>query len=313
MSGGTLQAGKENIGYIGTGTFVQTGGVNSAGSLIIAIGTGSYTLSAGTLNVTGEIEVGTSADVPRVPNALNLLGGVATAGSVTTYGSVLISSASGANTHGNLTVTGNYTQTGGTTQVDGSLTIAAGSALDLSGGTLFGSGSITGDVLNSGGTLSPGDGAGQLNLLGDYTQTSRAAMTINLGGEPATGDFGVLAITGSATVDGTLNVLSINGFVPMIGDTYTLLTASSVTGTFADVNSPYQLQVNYLPTGISFAVLPEPSAIGILVMATILLGRRRRNSDRDNSAVLSYLTTTKCRTSRRGLCFGSLSQTKCGT
>jgi autotransporter-associated beta strand protein len=48
---GQLTAGPERIGWAaGTGTFTQTGGTNSASSVIIGT-TGSYTLSAGTLNI----------------------------------------------------------------------------------------------------------------------------------------------------------------------------------------------------------------------------------------------------------------------
>jgi len=261
LSGGNLQAGTECISDSGSGSFVQIGGTNVCGALLLSLdeAQGDYTLTNGTLNVSGRI--GVLAPL-GVPDTLRLQGGSATAGSVNNSGTILISSPTGSNTHGNLTVTGNFTQTGGTTLADGDLTIAAGSSLNLSGGTLSGAGSITGAVVNSGGTVSPGDGVGQLNLLGDYTQTSAGGLTINLAGEPATGEFGILSITGNADLDGTLDVDSLNGFIPTIGDTYTFLTADNVTGTFADVDSPYQLQLNYMPTGVSVTVLPEPAAFG---------------------------------------------------
>jgi hypothetical protein len=272
LAGGTLQAGAEFIGGTGSGSFMQTGGANTCGTLATLNGRGSYTLTAGTLNVSGNIGVSAAQGVL---DTLDLQGGSATAGRVYNTGAILISSSPGSNTHGNLTVTGDYTQAGGTTLVDGDLTIAAGSSLNLSGGTLSGAGTITGAVVNSGGTVSPGDGVGQLNLLGDYTQTPAASLTINLAGEPATGEFGILSITGSADLDGTLNVESLNGFVPAIGDTYTFLTADNVTGTFADVNSPYQLQLNYTATGLSVTVLPEPTAVAVFAAAGLLLRRRR--------------------------------------
>ena len=48
-------------------------------------------------------------------------------------------------------------------------------------------------------------------------------------------DFDQLAITGQATLDGTLTV-HLNGFVPNSGDQFAILTFASGSGMFATIN-----------------------------------------------------------------------------
>jgi hypothetical protein len=59
---------------------------------------------------------------------------------------------------------------------------------------------------------------------------------IEIGGPNAGTDFDQLAVTGQATLDGTLTVNLINGFVPNSGDSFPVLTFGSGTGVFATVN-----------------------------------------------------------------------------
>jgi hypothetical protein len=58
-------------------------------------------------------------------------------------------------------------------------------------------------------------------------------LSIDIGGTNPGTDFDQLAITGTATLDGTLNVALINGFVPDPGSTYVIMTFSSLSSTFA--------------------------------------------------------------------------------
>jgi hypothetical protein len=110
--------------------------------------------------------------------------------------------------------------------VDGTL-IAAD--VNLNGGSLNGTGTIQGNVTNAA-TVSPGDAPGTLAVQGSFTQTSAGVLDIDLGG---TNHFGKLAISGSATLDGTLNVSLVNGFAPSLGDSFKLLSFGSPSGDFA--------------------------------------------------------------------------------
>ena len=132
-----------------------------------------------------------------------------------------------------------YAQSDGVTRLlEGSLWTEQRFKLD--GGTLAGTNTLIGNVTSSG-TVSPGDALGSPGLLtinGNYAQTDSGALQIELGGSvPGTG-FDKLAVTGTASLAGTLEVSLVNGFVPPANSTFTILTASSRTGTFSAINYP---------------------------------------------------------------------------
>ena len=94
-------------------------------------------------------------------------------------------------------------------------------------GTLGGSGTISGSVINAG-TVAPGT----LALSGDYTQTANGILLIGVAGTGA-GQHGLLAVGGHATVGGTLQIKSLGNFSLAPGDQITFLTANNgVSGAF---------------------------------------------------------------------------------
>jgi hypothetical protein len=145
---------------------------------------------------------------------------------------------------GTLTVSGAYTQTGGTTVL---LTTTARNAtldtpfVDIQGGLLTGVGTITGDLQNAG-TIDLGvsDPAlfpvGTLKVFGNYTQTASGVLVVKVGqqGSDLRSDF--LNVGGTATLDGTLDIVRINHFTPQAGDVFLPLSFSDRSGTFATVN-----------------------------------------------------------------------------
>ena len=94
-----------------------------------------------------------------------------------------------------------FTQTAGLTQVDGVLNLV-NAPLALKGGVLDGSGTINGNVVNTGGTVSPGDSPGTLTIAGNYTQGSGGALDI----EFTNSLHDLLNVTGLATTGGLLDV-----------------------------------------------------------------------------------------------------------
>src|SRR5262249_18441856 len=70
---------------------------------------------------------------------------------------------------------------------------------------------------------------------GTYTQTSTGAINIELSGLNTT-QFDRLAVSGAASLAGTLNVTTLGGFLPNIGDTFRVLTFASHTGDFDTYN-----------------------------------------------------------------------------
>jgi hypothetical protein len=151
-------------------------------------------------------------------------------GDVANSGTVLIGPGDG------LLVGGNYTQAAGSTRLNSGLLTATG-LVDLEGGVLGGTGTVYANVLNNAevDVGQPGS-PGALTIVGDYTQTPGGVLVVEIGGPNAGTDFDQFAVTGQATLDGTLTVNLINGFVPNSGDSFQVLTFGSGTGVFATVD-----------------------------------------------------------------------------
>jgi autotransporter-associated beta strand protein len=137
---------------------------------------------------------------------------------------------------GALTLSGANTYAGPTT-VNGGVLAVAGSIVSATtvnaGGTLAGTG-VAGPVVNHG-AVAPGDGAGAPGILtvnGAYLQGSDGALDEVLAGLTAGTGYGQLVVTGSATLDGLLDVTTAAGFNLSVGETFTILEFGSLTGNF---------------------------------------------------------------------------------
>ncbi len=131
-----------------------------------------------------------------------------------------------------LTVTGGdqpgrvLAMAGGLVQVDG--TIDAQVVEGFAGAVISGTGSITGDLANSGGIVQPGSGAGGvLSVGGDFVQDAEGTLLVDLTGS-SSGAFGSLAVAGTATVDGLLEI-ALGGFTPLNGASFTVLSSAGLT------------------------------------------------------------------------------------
>ncbi len=128
-----------------------------------------------------------------------------------------------------------FLQTSGSTEIDGTLNSVP--AVQIQGGSLFGFGTINGNVNNTGGIVEPGDNGspGLLTINGNYQQGSGGTMTIQLKGA-SPGDFGVLDVTGLASLDGTVDFETVSGFKPVAGDDFTFLFFGSLSGNFSNID-----------------------------------------------------------------------------
>ena len=239
-------------------------GTSAGGSLTNFSGT---TLTGGIYNITGTLQFGSSGTTIAT-NAANItLNG---AGKMIDFGSnnilagfnnnaatgvfTLASSASLATTGGSFTNAGrftvsagstftvggssfNFTQTGGTTTVDGTLTSSTLGTITLNGGSLAGAGTLGDNVVDDS-TLTAGDSAaktGQLKVADTYAQGSSGSLDIEINGATVGTKYDQLKVTQGATLSGTLNI-ALGSFTPTIGQKFTILTASAVSGTFTTVN-----------------------------------------------------------------------------
>jgi hypothetical protein len=133
----------------------------------------------------------------------------------------------------NVQFTGGLVQTAGRTAVSAGATLIAPTGLQILGGELSGTGSVFANVVN-GGTVRPGlGGPGVLTIAGTYTQTATGVLDIQLGGTIPGSGYDRLLDTASATLDGTLAVSTVNGFLPSFGNVFDVLTFGSRTGDFA--------------------------------------------------------------------------------
>jgi hypothetical protein len=245
-SGGTLDAQSDNKFTTTAGTALV---FNNAGLVKKSAGSATTEFD-GTFTNTGTLN-------PKVAT-INLNNPFSNGGTVTI--------ATGAT----LTVSGSYTQTAGTTTVDGTLTPTG--SVSIQAGLLAGSGTVHANVTNAA-TVGPGDSPGILTINGTYTQTSAGALNIEIGGTTAGTGFDQLAISGTATLDGALNISLVNGFQPSAGSTYKILTFTSETGTFAtvtgtDAGNGLVFQLHYDPTDVTLSAGRTVTATGTNVSAT---------------------------------------------
>src|SRR5207244_971229 len=88
-----------------------------------------------------------------------------------------------------------------------------------------------GPLTNTGSiTIGPGS---TLGVTGTYRQTAGATLSVQLGGDPASGKFGKLASSGAATLDGTFDVALTGGFGPAAGQSFQVMSFPSHSGTFS--------------------------------------------------------------------------------
>jgi hypothetical protein len=253
VTGGTLTNRQGGIiGTLGTdGSMIVNAALDNQGTFFTnrrAIFTGSvvnsgiFSLGFGDLTVnltdpqtpfanTGSMVIGDM-------RGLTLQGGdFLNAGSVTVFGTFLVS--------------GSYTQQGGMTLLNGA-SLSAGALVDIQGGILAGLGTVNADLRNAAEVDVGKPGIpGTLVVNGNYTQTADATLRVQIGGPNAGADFDQLMVTGQTTLDGTLAVELINGFVPQPGDRFAVLTFGTSSGVFAAITGDGSFSPSYDPNDLT--------------------------------------------------------------
>jgi len=96
----------------------------------------------------------------------------------------------------------------------------------------------TGTVIMEG-DLKPGSSPGTMEFGGDLSFGPSATLEIEIGGLLAGSEYDRVAVAGFASLDGTLDVSLLNGFVPEVGDNFGFLFASGgYGGSFDAMNLP---------------------------------------------------------------------------
>jgi fibronectin-binding autotransporter adhesin len=239
----------DNVIY--SGVIQGTGGfTKAAAGTLILLGPNTY---SGLTTVTGGTLVVDTTSIPG--NAVNNATLTFDQNFDATYGFTITGTGNLIKDgFGNLTTTGSITQNavtlrGGAMTVDGPVTVTTTFTVDP-GTTLFGTGPITGALINNG-TVNPDDIFGTLNIVGSYVQNG----TLNIQLSPTQNDLlNITGAPGTATLNpgSTLDVLIMPGSYPA-NATYTIVqTTGGVIGTFTNVvfSLPtFAGVVEYLPTG----------------------------------------------------------------
>ena len=277
---GGVMSGAGAVWQTGSGTTILTGDSVYTGSTAIFGGTLQLGNGGTTGSVAGNI-VDNSALVVNRSNTYTYGNVISGAGTLTKLGA------------GTLVLDGTNTFTGDTTINNGSLLLGdvahpaaavGGNVIVNAGGTLAGFGTVGGNLNNNGGIVSPGNSIGTITVLGNYMQSAVGTYMVQV---DQAGNSDLLAITGSASLNGTVGINAINnGF--LVEFPYTILTAGGgVNGTFSntDINGIFnqgflQGRVLYFPNMVQFIVgynaaafnqatqTPNQQAVGNYILAT---------------------------------------------
>jgi len=147
------------------------------------------------------------------------------------------------------------------------------SQINVTGGTILGAGTVNantsvGNASGATGTINIGDTgkSGLLAITGTYTQLATGNMTGLINGTTAGSGFSQINVTGTAALAGTISFTVAAAFQSSLtlNETFTVLTASSVTGTFSNstiaINSSFHFTVSYTATGVVLTVASGPAA-----------------------------------------------------
>ncbi|HUG09429.1 MAG TPA: immunoglobulin domain-containing protein, partial [Opitutaceae bacterium] len=294
MNGGTLNgAGQLNI----TGLFTWTiGTMSGTGTTHVAVG-GTYSIEGGNTRVLSETrQFVTAGDgtwssfgalsfatgtVWENQGALalattgSLSGGTfnnSVSGTVTRSGTGISTIANTFNNAGTVNVASGTLQLSGNGSDTGTYNISAGATLGISSGTrtweasaiVGGSGMVnrTGGTLVNHGTVRPGSSPGVLSWTGAFPMSSSdAALRIEIAGLDAGTGHGQLAVSGTATLAGSVEIVFGGGFLAVVGQEFTVLTATSIVGAFEAIGT------SGLPDGTEFEIVAGATSIVLRVTA----------------------------------------------
>ena len=249
--------------------------ISGSGALSLTSSNSTVTLT-GALSYTGNTFTGNGGNTYIFASAKNstLTGIIGTTAGGTTNDSVTqagtgILTLSGANNY-----TGTTTVSAGTLLINGNTSAATG-AVNVTGGSLGGTGTIGGAVtLSSGARLSAGTvgGVGTLTLNNTATFNAGSILQVDLAG----GAADRLQITGALTIASGAQLVFTG--LPDGISSYTLATFSSLTnGTASQFTgmTPLGYQINYTGTSITLTPVPEPTTWAAVLLAIGFVGSSR--------------------------------------
>lgn len=278
---------------IGTGTLTNNGKLggtglvqskltnNAAGEVRVAAG--ERLIFSGTGNVnSGKLEV-LGGELEFTQGLTNLIptGLITARNAQLRFGSGLTNTGALALSFGTSDVFGDINNDGGAINISGGALVTfnddvtqngymvvAKTANTVSEAVFFGTFSGSGGFIGGGNVFSYGDmrpGASPAAVLydGNLYLSPLTDTFIELAGH-APGEFDRMIVTGELALSGTLDISNLNGFIPLPGDLFSIISYGSRMGVFSDVNNSTSF------AGLNFAVLYDavPGQAVLSVSAT---------------------------------------------
>jgi hypothetical protein len=134
---------------------------------------------------------------------------------------------------------------------------------------------ISGDLTN-GGKFRPGHSPAEASIDGQFIQTAAGILEMELGPSLVSYGYDRIIFGDSVTLDGTLEVVSVDGLTPQSGDTFSLFEWNDhLNGTeFAQINLPIltnglDWDLSNLYTAGTLSVVPEPTMGMLIFIGTV--------------------------------------------
>lgn len=248
--GSTLEL-RDNAAFLFNGTVQASGATVRAAGFELEFDPGSNLVlnDGGVYRSTNATDIGGSVTV-----------GAGVASRIAVAGTTVLESTSATTLNGNLIL-------------DNPVTVVESGANFAGGGTLINpngrelnllDGAVVDVLLENDGLLSLGSSPGQTTGL-DFQQTANGTWDLEIGGL-GLNDFDRMNLSGAASLDGELDLSLIMGYVPSLGDTLNILSATGgVAGAFASIMQPgampadLMFDVNYLGSIVQLEVVEIPS------------------------------------------------------
>ncbi|MEQ8240952.1 MAG: LamG-like jellyroll fold domain-containing protein [Cyclobacteriaceae bacterium] len=178
----------------------------------------------------------------------------ASSGVFTNNGTVNVQTGTGVNA-----TTGSFVNKG-TFFFEQGAVLAAPSGTFINEGRLKGFATVNNNFENPAlGTVAPGASPGCMDFVADFTNSGLLEVDIN-GTTSCTG-YDQITVGGTANLDGTLTVIL--GYVPVHADSYVIIDANAISGTFTTVNLPdanWNIQYDFPATGQVSLTYFDPNA-----------------------------------------------------
>jgi hypothetical protein len=181
---------------------------------------------------------------------------------------------------------------------DGTVDLATGTRLSVIGqplrnhGSLVGQGSFVASYLVNDGVIAPGHSAGTLRIENALYLNSGSVLDLEFGGP---GNSDRIEVDGILTLDGILNIHALTGYIPHVGDSFALISANTVSGSFDQINfvgfgPGITLTTSWNSGTLNAAVqaVPETESWAMLLAGLGLLGWKMRRARAVECASMSY-------------------------